>query len=83
MSFSVASNVAPGTYPITVIGTGGGITHTTTFFLVIEGLDIYASSSPNILTVKQGSSATSIITVMPVNGFSGAVPFPLRACPTG
>jgi len=83
MSFSVAPNAAPGTYPITVIGTGGGITHTTTFFLVIEGLDIYASSSPNILTVTQGSSATSIITVMPVNGFTGAVPLSASGLPDG
>jgi hypothetical protein len=83
MSFSVAPNAAPGTYPIMVIGTGGGITHTTTFFLVIEGLDIYASSSPNILTVTQGSSATSIITVMPVNGFTGAVPLSASGLPDG
>jgi len=83
MSFSVAPNAAPGTYPITVIGTGGGITNTTTFFLVIEGLDIYASSSPNILTVTQGSSATSIITVMPVNGFTGAVPLSASGLPDG
>jgi uncharacterized membrane protein len=29
MNISVATNATPGTYPITITGTGGGVTHTT------------------------------------------------------
>src|SRR5262249_4013684 len=41
------------------------------------------SASPASLTVKQGSSATSTITVNPVNGFSGSVALSASGLPAG
>lgn len=83
LSFDAGPNAPPGTYPITIIGTGGGATHTATFFLVIEGYDINAFDAPQALTMAQGTTATSTVLVTPVNGFTGTVPLSVSDLPYG
>jgi uncharacterized membrane protein len=65
MSIMVASTVAPGTYPITVTGTGGGITHSATVSLTVTAVgagNFTLSASPTSLTIRRGASGTSTIT---------------------
>jgi Abnormal spindle-like microcephaly-assoc'd, ASPM-SPD-2-Hydin len=45
--------------------------------------DFSLSANPNSVTVAQGSSATSTITVTPLNGFSGSVTLSATGLPSG
>jgi hypothetical protein len=45
--------------------------------------DFSLTASPNSVTITQGSSGTSTITVVPVNGFSGSVTLSTSALPSG
>jgi kumamolisin len=75
MTLTVASNAAPGTYTITVKGTSGNITATTTVSLTVTGVapNFAVSASPNPVSVVRGSSATSTITTTVSGGFNSAV----------
>jgi subtilase family serine protease len=76
MSIVVASTVAAGTYPITVTGTGGGITHTATVSLTVTAVgagNFTLSASPTNLTIRRGAHGTSTITITKSGGFAGSV----------
>jgi len=76
MSITVASTTATGTYAITVIGTGGGITQTTTVSLTVTAVaagDFTLTASPTSLTITRSSHGTTTITIHPTNGFAGSV----------
>jgi hypothetical protein len=75
MTMAVGAGVTPGTYPITVTGVGGGITHTTTVSLIVTGVtpDFSISASPASLTVARGTSGTSTISTTGLNGFNSAI----------
>ena len=75
MTMAVAASVAPGTYPITVTGVGGGITHTTAVSLTVTGIapDFSISASPSSVTVVHGNSGISTISTTALNGFNAAV----------
>ncbi len=75
MTMAVGASVTPGTYPITVTGTGGGITHTTTVNLTVTGVtpDFTISASPSAVTVARGSAGNSTISTTALNGFNSAI----------
>ncbi|MGH7710680.1 MAG: hypothetical protein ACREOG_05320 [Gemmatimonadaceae bacterium] len=75
MSVAVATTVAPGSYPITVQGTGTGVAITTAILTVtVTGppASITLSAAPQALTITQGQSGTSQLTITRTN-FIGAV----------
>jgi hypothetical protein len=80
-----AGTAAPGTYPLTVTGTSGTLTHTTTVTLTVTGPppppDFSLSASPTSVTAAQGNSANTTITVTPQNGFSSAVDLAISGLP--
>jgi hypothetical protein len=65
-SASVANN-----YSVTVTGTDGTITHTITFTLIV--VDFNLTAAPNPISVGQGSSKLTSISVIALNGFTGSV----------
>jgi subtilase family serine protease len=76
VSIVVASTTAAGTYPITITGTGGGITHTANISLTVTtpaAGNFSLSASPTSVTITRSSHGTSTITITPSNGFSGSV----------
>ena len=76
MTMTVASTTAPGTYPITVTGSGGGIMHSTMVTLTVNSVttaDFSLSASPVSVTTTAGHHATVTITITPLNGFTGKV----------
>jgi len=73
---SVNSTTEPGTYPITVTGSGGGVTHSYTVNVTVLPVPTLAfSASPTSLTVIQGSSSTATITATVSGGFNSQVTF--------
>ena len=59
---------------VTITGTSGSLTQTTTISLTVTSVPNFTlSASPNSLSIAQGSSGTSTITVNPLNGFNGSV----------
>jgi subtilase family serine protease len=75
-TFTVASTTAPGTYPITVTGTGGGITHTTSVSLTVTAPvtgSFTVSALPSSGSVTRGNSGAVTITTSVSGGFDSAV----------
>ncbi len=60
-----------GTYTITVIANGGGLTSQVIIRMLVGGFSI--SASPPTLNIPTSSSAQSIITLTSIGGFSGTV----------
>ena len=60
-----------GIYTVTVTGTSGSITHIATVTYTVQ--DFSVTASPTSINVNAGTTATSTITVAPVNGFTGTV----------
>jgi hypothetical protein len=59
---------------VTITGTSGSLTQTTTINLTVTAAPNFTlSAAPSSLSIAQGSSGTSTITVNPVNGFTGSV----------
>src|SRR6266699_3253402 len=80
-----ASNTAPpGTSTVTVAGSSGSLTSTATLSLNVNPQGTYTlSASPNSLTIPQGASGASTITVTPQNGFNGSVNLSASGLPSG
>jgi len=80
LTITVATDTPAGTYLVDIEGTSGPLTHTK--ILTVKISDFTLTGSPASLTIRAGTSQTSIITVGYVNGFSGTVTLS-KAAPTG
>jgi hypothetical protein len=86
ITFTASATAATGTANVTIMASGGGITHTTTIALTVNAPaapDFSLSASPASVTVTQGNSATSTITVNKLNGFAGTVSLTASGLPAG
>ena len=69
MTVTISAGTTAGTYPITVTGTSGNLSHSTTVNVNVQ--DFTISAGPSTLTVTAGGSAISTVTVSALNGFTG------------
>ncbi len=69
----VTSSSSAGTYPLTITGTDGILTHSVGVTLVVAQPDFTITTSPSSRTVRRGSSTTYTVTVKPLNSFTGTV----------
>jgi len=86
LTLTASTSAATGTTTVTITGTSGSLTHTTTVTLTVNTTpvpDFSLSASPSSLTVIQGNSGNSTITVTPVNGFNGSVSLSASGLPSG
>jgi hypothetical protein len=85
LSVSTNAATAPGTYPLTITGTGPGSTHTTSVSLVVNAAapDFTLATSPASQSVVQGRSASYSVSITPVNGFAGQVSLSVGGLPSG
>ncbi|MCZ7381504.1 MAG: S8 family serine peptidase, partial [Candidatus Methanoperedens sp.] len=79
MTVNTSTSTPTGSYTLTINGTNGTLTHTTTVVLNIPDFSITAS--PGSLSIVQGTSKTSAITVGALNGFTGTVSLGLSGIP--
>jgi Cu/Zn superoxide dismutase len=84
LTVSVGAAVAPGTYNLTVDGTGAPGNRSTGLSLTVTAAppDYALSVSPNALTIVQGGNDVSTVTITRTN-FTGAVTLSLGGAPVG
>ena len=77
MSVTTSTSTPAGTYTVTITGTSGTLTHSTTVNLVVNPVggtpDFTISVSPTSLNVTRGTSGSYTVTIGAVNGFAGTV----------
>ena len=86
VTFTASSTATTGTTSVTITGTSGTLSHTTSISLTVNAVatpNFSLSASPSSLSVTQGSSGNSTITVTPSGGFTGSVTLSNSALPSG
>ena len=71
-----------GTYPLTITGASGPITHSVNVTLIVTGnTDFTISVTPSSATIGKGGTATYTVTITAVQGFTGTVSFSVTGEP--
>jgi len=84
LNVTVGNAVPPGTYPFTVTGTSGAITHSVDASLeVLAAPDYTLTVTPALRKVFQGNRTTWVATVTPQNGFAETVTLGVSGLPSG
>ncbi len=83
LTLTVSDSAPIGTATITITGTYGSLTHTTKVTLKVLEPNFTLTASPNALTVAQGNSGTSTITINPTNNFDQDVTLSASGLPSG
>jgi subtilase family serine protease len=84
VTFIAAPAAAAGTATVTVTGTVGASSTSVMIGLTVKGAPgITLGAAPASLSVAQGTSGSSTITVTPVNGFTGAASLTIAGLPPG
>jgi Domain of unknown function (DUF1929) len=74
MNISTQNTTLPGTYPLIITASGGGLTHTLSVKLAVSMKGNFTIAvAPASQTVSRGSSTTFTVTVTAGNGFAGTV----------
>jgi len=84
LTITLSSSVVQGSYVLTVVGAGGGLTHSEQIVLNVGiGADFSISAEPSTLSVTVGSGGTSTIRVTSINNFNSQVRLELSNVPSG
>src|SRR5229473_751674 len=84
LTLSATGTTTVGTYTVNITGTSGTLSSTATITLTVNPAGDYTlSASPSSLTVVQGTSGASTITVTPLNGFNSSVSLSASGLPSG
>ena len=84
LTLATTSSVSPGSYSLTVTGTGGGKTRTATISLIVsQAAEFRIDVTPASQTVNQGETASYSISVVGVRGFNSAVSLSVSGLPSG
>ena len=84
LNLAVSASAAPGTSTVTVIGTSGSLRTTVTVSLTVSAASGFTiAPSPASVSVVQGGSSASTMTVVPQGGFSGTVSLSVTGLPAG
>ena len=72
LNVSTSGSTAPGSYPLTISGTSGSLSHSVNVTLVVNG-DFSIAVTPSSVTIGRGGSANYTVTIGAGAGFSGTV----------
>jgi hypothetical protein len=81
VSVSTSISTPIGSYPVSIIGTSGTLSHTNTVALVVAGFTL--SATPSLQTVNAGGGTNFTVNVTTNADFSGNVAFGLAGLPSG
>ncbi|WP_187143402.1 FG-GAP-like repeat-containing protein [Terriglobus albidus] len=82
LTLATSSSTLGGTYPITITGTSGSITATTTVSAVIQAPSFRISGYGSV-NIGKNASGSAYFYVTPLYGFTGNVNFTVSGLPTG
>jgi hypothetical protein len=83
LTVSTTTAIAAGTYPFTITGTSGSLSHSTSATLVVSATgDFSISVTPTSQTVHRGSSVKYTVKVTASGGFNSTVGFSVRGLPS-
>ena len=86
LTLTASSTATTGTVTVSIRGISGSLTHTTTITLTVNPAgtaNFGLSASPSSLSISQGSSGRSTISITPTNGFAGSVTLSAYGLPSG
>jgi subtilisin family serine protease len=81
LTVATAAAITPGSYPLTVTGTGGLLSRRAYPTLIVLAPDFSLSASPPSVSVPRGQPARYAVAVSSVAGFSGGVTLSLTGLP--
>jgi hypothetical protein len=88
LNITTAASTPSGTYPLTITGTSGSLTHTANVTLVVNatsptGGDFTIAASPGSRNIKAGTATSYTVTTTALNGFTGDLALSVTGAPTG
>jgi len=83
LKLTASSSLPYETFNVTVTGTSGTLTATTTFAATVLGPGFTLSASPSNIILDQGYVSTSTITINSQNNFAGSVSLVATGLPSG
>jgi len=83
LAINAANDAAPGTYQLTITGTGGGQTRTAIVNLTVNVPDFSISPYPTSRTINPGGSTSYNINLTRVAGFTASIAFSISGLPSG
>jgi hypothetical protein len=83
LTLTASSTATPGFSIVTITGTSGALSATTTVSLQIYAPGFLLQEAPNEVTVSQGATGESTVAVIPQYGFVGNVSLAVSGLPSG
>src|SRR5437763_1612531 len=84
LTLTATGTATTGTATVTITGSSGNLSSSTALSLTVNPPPNFTlSASPNSLTITQGASGASPITVNPLSGFNGSVSLSASGLPSG
>jgi subtilase family serine protease len=83
LAISTTASTPVGSYPLTITGTDGALTHTASITLVVTTPDFSLTATPAQQTIVAGDTANYTATIAALNGYTGTISLSVSGLPAG